>query len=308
MTVWKPDHGGPRPAHERSEANLWPRVSAHKPRIRTLTPLPPARAEVSGTSYFRALETADFEQAEGGHRSTKYMFKTVTESSGTAPVDVKGEASKTVFELTAERIDANEEGDDDSEPVRAAPMWIKYDAGNRKGVWREVWPYGELCAARGAQVGISEFFSCAKLGTKKRASLWHGRNPASRSARTRAHLRQRVSSAPAARAEVNGTAYFRALETVDFEQAEGGHRCTKYMFKTVTEGAETPPAPAAPVAPEAAPAEPALGEQGGTRERPPTPPSSASLHPAAMSGYSALGFRGLFPGWMERIPGGTQEK
>ena len=110
MTVWKPDHGGPRPAHERSEANLWPRVSAHKPRIRTLTPLPPARAEVSGTSYFRALETADFEQAEGGHRSTKYMFKTVTESSGTAPVDVKGEASKTVFELTAERIDANEEG------------------------------------------------------------------------------------------------------------------------------------------------------------------------------------------------------
>ena len=118
--------------------------------------------EASGTAYFRALETADFEQAEGGHRSTKYMFKTVTESSGTAPVDVKGEASKTVFELTAERIDANEEGDDDSEPVRAAPMWIKYDAGSRKGLWREVWPYGELARA-----------SCAAWAQQLATPFWH---------------------------------------------------------------------------------------------------------------------------------------
>ena len=77
-------------------------------------------------------------------------------------ISSKGEASKTVFELTAERIDANEEGDDDSEPVRAAPMWIKYDAGSRKGVWREVWPYGELARA-----------SCAAWAQQLATPFWH---------------------------------------------------------------------------------------------------------------------------------------
>ena len=35
----------------------------------------------------------------------------------------------------------NSEGEGELQPVRGLSMWLRYEAGGRKGMWREVWPF-----------------------------------------------------------------------------------------------------------------------------------------------------------------------